>query len=183
MQRARETADELLHFVGLQAQADLAASALTYGQQRLLEVARALAAGPRLLLLDEPAAGLNAIETDLLAQTIGRIIERGIVPRALVDGVAKDLQGELTKPMSPIRDESGVLLAYLGYQFGEKQWITDGLSVADKLVDPANGPLYTLLGEVWTKPPTEPAGAPLPAAAPAPAPAPAAAPATPDMNK
>jgi branched-chain amino acid transport system ATP-binding protein len=71
-------AQDLLQFVGLESRADLEASALTYGQQRLLEVARALAAGPRLLLLDEPAAGLNAIETDALAQTIGRIIERGI---------------------------------------------------------------------------------------------------------
>ena len=68
---------ELLEFVGLESRADFEASALTYGQQRLLEVARALAAGPRLLLLDEPAAGLNAIETDALADTIGRIIARG----------------------------------------------------------------------------------------------------------
>lgn len=71
-------AQDLLQFVGLESRADLEASALTYGQQRLLEVARALAARPRLLLLDEPAAGLNAIETDALASTIGRIIERGI---------------------------------------------------------------------------------------------------------
>ena len=53
------TARELLGFVGLEAYGDLPASALTYGQQRLLEIARALAAKPKLLLLDEPAAGLE----------------------------------------------------------------------------------------------------------------------------
>jgi branched-chain amino acid transport system ATP-binding protein len=51
---------------------------LPYGQQRLLEVARALAAQPRLLLLDEPAAGLNSEETQALADTILRIRDRGI---------------------------------------------------------------------------------------------------------
>ena len=54
------------------------ADTLPYGQQRLLEVARALAAKPRLLLLDEPAAGLNTDETEALAETILRIRDRGI---------------------------------------------------------------------------------------------------------
>ncbi|MBL8383343.1 MAG: ABC transporter ATP-binding protein [Burkholderiales bacterium] len=75
---AAATARELLAFVGLQARADLPATALTYGQQRLLEVARALAAAPRLLLLDEPAAGLNALETDHLARTLDAIVARGV---------------------------------------------------------------------------------------------------------
>jgi branched-chain amino acid transport system ATP-binding protein len=74
---ARET-HELLAFVGLSAQADMQADTLPYGQQRLLEVARALAASPKLLLLDEPAAGLNTDETAKLADTILRIRDRGI---------------------------------------------------------------------------------------------------------
>ncbi|MBS0246371.1 MAG: ABC transporter ATP-binding protein [Proteobacteria bacterium] len=74
----RVKARELLDFVGLGAQADMDAGLLPYGQQRLLEVARAMAAGPRLLLLDEPAAGLNAHETDALADVIQHINGRGI---------------------------------------------------------------------------------------------------------
>jgi len=74
----REEARDLLAFVGLSGQADLKADTLPYGRQRLLEVARALAAKPRLLLLDEPAAGLNPGETQALADTILRIRERGI---------------------------------------------------------------------------------------------------------
>ncbi|NDW07311.1 ABC transporter ATP-binding protein [Jiella pacifica] len=66
-------ARELLRFVGLEAQADDPADTLPYGRQRLLEVARALAARPRLLLLDEPAAGLNTQETEALAEVISRI--------------------------------------------------------------------------------------------------------------
>ena len=69
---------ELLEFVGLGKRADSAASELTYGQQRLLEVARALATKPKLLLLDEPAAGLNREETGDLAKIIREIVKRGI---------------------------------------------------------------------------------------------------------
>lgn len=73
----REGAHELLRFVGLEGQADLPADKLPYGRQRLLEVARALAAKPRLLLLDEPAAGLNTQETEALAEIIMRIHRGG----------------------------------------------------------------------------------------------------------
>jgi branched-chain amino acid transport system ATP-binding protein len=74
----RAKARELLDFVGLGAQADQEATLLPYGQQRLLEVARALAAKPRLLLLDEPAAGLNAHETEVLADIIQRVNRQNI---------------------------------------------------------------------------------------------------------
>jgi branched-chain amino acid transport system ATP-binding protein len=79
----REEADterrarELIAFVGLDDQAEAPAGALPYGQQRLLEIARALAAEPKLLLLDEPAAGLNHDETERLSGIIRRISERG----------------------------------------------------------------------------------------------------------
>jgi branched-chain amino acid transport system ATP-binding protein len=76
--RIREETDELLAFVGLSTQANARADTLPYGQQRLLEVARALAAKPRLLLLDEPAAGLNVDETEKLADAILKIRDRGI---------------------------------------------------------------------------------------------------------
>jgi branched-chain amino acid transport system ATP-binding protein len=71
------TARELLAFVGLAACADVQAGALPYGQQRLLEIARALAARPKLLLLDEPAAGLNSRESQLLSTTIRAIVAQG----------------------------------------------------------------------------------------------------------
>jgi branched-chain amino acid transport system ATP-binding protein len=70
-------AHELIDFVGLGYQVQTRAAVLPYGQQRLLEVARALAAEPKLLLLDEPAAGLNHEETDRLSRIIRRVADAG----------------------------------------------------------------------------------------------------------
>ncbi|MFF5448746.1 ABC transporter ATP-binding protein [Streptomyces sp. NPDC012888] len=70
---AEETAHRLLALVGLDARADETAASLSYGDQRRLEIARALATGPRLLLLDEPAAGTNPTEKRELAALIRRI--------------------------------------------------------------------------------------------------------------
>jgi branched-chain amino acid transport system ATP-binding protein len=67
-----------LEFVGLSARAHETASSLSYGEQRLLEIARALASQPRLLLLDEPAAGMNPREKSELVGLIRRIRETGI---------------------------------------------------------------------------------------------------------
>jgi branched-chain amino acid transport system ATP-binding protein len=75
---SREHAMALLEFVGLQDQANQRSSDLPFGWQRLLEIARALAAQPHLLLLDEPAAGLNAVETQHLGQLIQQIQAQGI---------------------------------------------------------------------------------------------------------
>jgi branched-chain amino acid transport system permease protein len=69
--RARARARELLAFVGLGGKEDAAARNLPYGDQRRLEIARALATEPRLLLLDEPTAGMNPRETETLTGLIG----------------------------------------------------------------------------------------------------------------
>jgi branched-chain amino acid transport system ATP-binding protein len=68
---------EALEFVGLTAQAHSLSRNLPYGQQRLLEIARALISRPDLLLLDEPAAGMNPSETSRLVSLLGRIREQG----------------------------------------------------------------------------------------------------------
>jgi branched-chain amino acid transport system ATP-binding protein len=75
---ARERCLETLAFLGLADCADAEAVSLAYGQQRLVELARALVCEPALLLLDEPAAGLNMRETEDLAATIGRINATGL---------------------------------------------------------------------------------------------------------
>lgn len=73
----RQRADELLAYVGIKARADDLAKNLSYGDQRRLEIARALATEPQLLALDEPAAGMNATETEAL---------RGLIVRLRKDG-------------------------------------------------------------------------------------------------
>jgi branched-chain amino acid transport system ATP-binding protein len=74
----RARAIELLEFLGLADKRDEKASDLSYGEQRKLEMARALATQPKLLLLDEPAAGMNPHETEELDDVITRICDRGI---------------------------------------------------------------------------------------------------------
>jgi len=75
---ARARCLETLAFLGLADLAESEAARLAYGQQRLVELARALVCEPSLLLLDEPAAGLNMRETEDLAGTIGRINATGL---------------------------------------------------------------------------------------------------------
>jgi branched-chain amino acid transport system ATP-binding protein len=71
-------AKELLDFVGLSGNQHQPANALPYGMQRRLEIARALATDPKLLLLDEPCAGMNQNEINEIINLIGRIQKRGI---------------------------------------------------------------------------------------------------------
>jgi ABC-type branched-subunit amino acid transport system ATPase component len=77
-QRCRDQAIELLDFVGLKHRAHIIAGSLAYGEQRLLEIARALATGPRLLMIDEPAAGLNPAEVSALLRRIASLRDRGV---------------------------------------------------------------------------------------------------------
>ena len=72
----RDKASELLKIVGLEDRAEVTASNLPYGLQRRLEIVRALALDPKLLLLDEPAAGMNPDETEQLMRLIGELRDR-----------------------------------------------------------------------------------------------------------
>jgi branched-chain amino acid transport system ATP-binding protein len=76
--RLRALAMDVLDFIGLSARGGELASTLPYGEQRLLEVAIALAAEPSLLLLDEPVAGMNPSETASFMELVKRIRQRGI---------------------------------------------------------------------------------------------------------
>ena len=74
----RVRAGELLERVGLARAAEQEASSLSYGALKRLEIARAMALGPRIVLLDEPAAGCNAVETEEIDRLISRVAQKGI---------------------------------------------------------------------------------------------------------
>ncbi|TCT05505.1 ABC transporter ATP-binding protein [Aquabacter spiritensis] len=121
-----EKARAALAFVGLTALADQPAGSLPYGHQRLLEIARAFVAEPRLLLLDEPAAGLNASESRHLVDFIFRIRSAGTtiiliehhmdVVMPTCDRITVLNYGKLLARGTPkeIRADGAVIGAYLG---------------------------------------------------------------------
>jgi branched-chain amino acid transport system ATP-binding protein len=124
---ARAKAMDLLAFVGLSGTADLPAAQLPYGSQRLLELARALALEPDLLLLDEPAAGMNIRETRELGGLIRRIRDDLGVSVALIEHdmeLVMDLSDHIavlnfgaviaTGTPSEIQKNPQVVAAYLG---------------------------------------------------------------------
>jgi ABC-type branched-subunit amino acid transport system ATPase component len=124
--RCRAEAAKLLAFVGLERRAHALAGALAYGEQRRLEIARALATAPRLLLIDEPAAGLNAAEVETLLDRIRVLRGRGIAVIVvehnmdLVMNVADRVlvldYGELLFEGTPVEVQANpkVIAAYLG---------------------------------------------------------------------
>jgi ABC-type branched-subunit amino acid transport system ATPase component len=126
--RCRAEAAELLAFVGLSGRAQALAGALSYGEQRMLEIARALATAPRLLLIDEPAAGLNAAEVEGLLERIRVLRERGMTVIVvehnmdLVMNVAdRVLVMDYGEPLfegtpAEVQVHPGVIAAYLGAQ-------------------------------------------------------------------
>jgi branched-chain amino acid transport system ATP-binding protein len=128
--RVRERSRELLRFVGLERDAGDYARNLPYGNQRRLEIARALASDPKLLLLDEPAAGMNPREKDDLVRLIGRIRETGVTvfliehDMNLVMNVSERItvldHGEKIAEGTPqqVRSNENVIEAYLGRSDG-----------------------------------------------------------------
>lgn len=128
----RERAQKVLRLLGLEGHADTVAGELPYGLQKRVELARALAGGPRILLLDEPLAGMNSSEKQEIAKVIAWLnrslgltivlIEHdlGIVLKVAHHVVVLDYGRKLADgPPEAIKDNPDVIAAYIGSEHGE----------------------------------------------------------------
>ncbi len=150
---SEERAMELLEFIGLAHKRDHLARNLPYGEQRKLEIARALASEPGLLLLDEPTAGMNPQETRATEELVFAIRDQGIAVLViehdmrfifnLCDRVAVLVQGEklVEGDSATVQGDERVIAAYLGEPFegapGDGE-ITE-VEAAEAQVDTTNG--------------------------------------------
>jgi branched-chain amino acid transport system ATP-binding protein len=129
--RLRERAGELIEWIGLENRANDLAGSLSYGEQRLVGVALALAAAPSMLLLDEPVSGMNASETHSFVQLIRNVRDRGIaillvehdmpMVMSVSDRIVVLNYGRIIAEGTPevIRRDPAVIEAYLGQGLGQ----------------------------------------------------------------
>jgi branched-chain amino acid transport system ATP-binding protein len=129
---ARAEAGRLLRLVGIDEWAQTPALDLPAGIRRLVEIARALATGPRLLLLDEPAAGLNGAETDELVHTLRRVRDAGVTVVVVEHdmGLVMEVSDEIVVidrgrkiaegPPLLIQKDPAVIAAYLGMEAADE---------------------------------------------------------------
>jgi branched-chain amino acid transport system ATP-binding protein len=128
---SREEAGRLLRLIGIEEWVEAPAADLPAGIRRLVEIARALATGPRLLLLDEPAAGLNETESRELVQTLFRVRDAGITVVVVEHdmGLVMEVSDEIVVldrgrkiaegPPRMIQKDPAVIAAYLGEEVDE----------------------------------------------------------------
>ena len=137
-----EAAMEVLDFVGMKNMAEQMPGGLPYGQKRILEIARALASQPKIIMLDEPAAGMNTTESEELAKLVYKIRDRGITvllvehDMKFVSGIADKItvldhgQKIAEGDPGPVLSDPIVIEAYLG-----KDEDTAAVKIAESIIE------------------------------------------------